>query len=135
MIYKKKHAHEALRDHFMIERVRGKLKIMGGIGDHVLNSTRKPEGQNEKSGAMDDPHVVLTVRRYTRTKYYSIPLEVATVRNDKQSVIELDITTRRSSSLGVGANFTAFAVSTCSASRPRFGFEALVPRACAYAAW
>lgn len=71
----------------MIERVRGKLKFMGGIGDHVLNSTRK------------------------------------------QSIIQSH--TRRSSSLGVGANFTAFAVSTCSASRPRFGFEALVPRACA----
>lgn len=84
---------------------------------------------------MDDPHVILAVRRYTRTKYYSIPLEVATVRNGKQSVIELDITTSRSSSLDVGTDLTAFAASTCSASRPRFGFEALVPRACAYAAW
>jgi hypothetical protein len=83
MKYKKKHAHDALRDHFMIERVRGKLKIMEGIGDHVSNGTRKPEGQNEKSRAKDDPHVILAVRRYTRTKYYSIPLEVATVRNGK----------------------------------------------------
>jgi hypothetical protein len=87
MKYKKKHAHDALRDHFMIERVRGKLKIMEGIGDHVSNGTRK------------------------------------------QSIIQSH--TKRSSSLGVGTGFAVFAISTCSASRPRLGFEALVPRACA----
>jgi hypothetical protein len=83
----------------------------------------------EVSGALDDPHAALVAC----TKFIQSHCRNTLMRKGKELAIELDITTRRSSSLDVGTAFAAFAFSTCPASRPRFGFEALVPRACAYA--
>jgi len=89
---------------------------------------------NEKSGALDGPHVILAVMRHVHA--FTPTVEIV-MRRGKDLDIELDITTRGSSSLDVGTGFAALAISSCPASRPRFGFEALVPRACAYvnAAW